>query len=106
MVAYLCLLAAIFAEYAPSVIAFDEPDAHLHPSALRRLVQLLERAAEHTSVLVATHSDRFLDHLSDPAASLRICEPVRTAWSSEKRTRTRYSRFGVQGHDHVTADAL
>lgn len=75
MAAYLCLLAAILSPEPTPVIAFDEPDTQLHPSALRRVVHLLEEAAKRTTIIVATHSDRFLDHLSDPAASLRLCEP-------------------------------
>lgn len=76
MITFLCLLVALLSPDAPAAICFDEPDAHLHPSALRRLVHLMERAATRTAVFVATHSDRFLDFLSDPAASLRICEPT------------------------------
>jgi predicted ATPase len=75
MTSYLCLLAAILSPEATAAIAFDEPDAHLHPSAMRRLVYLLEKASERTAVFVATHSDRFLDYLSDPSGSLRVCEP-------------------------------
>ena len=59
---------------APAVLAFDEPDAHFHPSLMKRLVSVLERAAERTAVVVATHSDRFLDFLSDPATSVRVLE--------------------------------
>jgi predicted ATPase len=75
MTSYLCLLAAILSPEPAAAIAFDEPDVHLHPSAMRRLVYLLEKASERTAVFVATHSDRFLDFLSDPAGSLRVCEP-------------------------------
>jgi len=75
MTSYLCLLAAIFSADPAAAIAFDEPDAHLHPSALRRVVHLLEELSKRSAVFVATHSDRFLDYLSDPAGSLRVCEP-------------------------------
>lgn len=75
MATYLCLLAAILTPEPATAIAFDEPDRHLHPSALRRVAHLLERLSERTAVFVATHSDRFLDYLSDPAGSLRVCEP-------------------------------
>jgi predicted ATPase len=75
MTAYLCLLAAILSPEPATAIAFDEPDVHLHPSAMRRLVYLLEKASERTAVFVTTHSDRLLDFLSDPAGSLRVCEP-------------------------------
>ncbi|TKC98854.1 AAA family ATPase [Polyangium fumosum] len=76
MATYLCLLAAILSPEPATALAFDEPDRHLHPSALRRIAYLLERASERTAVFVATHSDRFLDYLSDPAGSIRICEPT------------------------------
>ena len=76
MATYLCLLAAILSPSPATAIAFDEPDRHLHPSALRRIAFLLERASEKTAVFVATHSDRFLDYLSDPGGSIRICEPT------------------------------
>jgi predicted ATPase len=75
MTSYLCLLAAVLSPAPAAAIAFDEPDAHLHPSAMRRIVHLLEKASERSAVFIATHSDRFLDYLSDPAGSLRICEP-------------------------------
>lgn len=76
MATYLCLLAAIFAPEPAAALAFDEPDRDLHPSALRRIVHLLEKASERSAVFVATHSDRFLDYLADPAGSIRICEPT------------------------------
>ncbi|MBI5488394.1 MAG: AAA family ATPase [Deltaproteobacteria bacterium] len=74
MVAFLSLLAATLTPTPPAAIAFDEPDAHFHPSLIKRLAWLLERAAERTTVVVATHSDRLLDHLSDPAASVKTVE--------------------------------
>ena len=77
MLSYLCLLAAILSPEPATAIAFDEPDAPLHPSAIRRLVHLLEEASKRTAVIVTTHSDRFLDYLSDPAGSLRVCEPTK-----------------------------
>jgi predicted ATPase len=76
MLTYLCLLAAVLSPAPTSVLAFDEPDRHLHPSALRRFVHLVERASEKMAVVVATHSDRLLDALSDPAGSIRVCTPT------------------------------
>lgn len=75
MTSYLCLLAAILSPEPAAAIAFDEPDAHLHPSAMRRLIPLLEKASERSAIFVATHSDRLLDGLTDLAGSLRVCEP-------------------------------
>jgi predicted ATPase len=87
MTSYLCTLAAILAPSDVSAIAFDEPDRHLHPSALRRVVYLLEKLSERTAVFIATHSDRFLDYLSDPASSLRVCEPTEEGASIRKLDR-------------------
>jgi predicted ATPase len=69
---YLALLAALHAPDQPALLAFDEPERSLHPRAMRRLVKVMESRAERTPVLIATHADRLLDHLEDPAASLRI----------------------------------
>ncbi|MFO0758348.1 MAG: AAA family ATPase [Byssovorax sp.] len=76
MTSYLCILAAILSGEPATAIAFDEPDRHLHPSALRRVVDLLSQLSQRTAVFIATHSDRFLDYLDDPAGSLRVCEPT------------------------------
>jgi predicted ATPase len=54
------------------VIAIDEPERSLHPHALRRIVKVMESRAERTSIIVATHSDRLLDHLEAPSEALRI----------------------------------
>jgi predicted ATPase len=69
---YLALLAALHAPDDPALIAFDEPERSLHPLALRRIVKVMEMRAERTPIVVATHADRLLDDLEDPAASLRI----------------------------------
>jgi predicted ATPase len=87
MAAYLCLLAAILSPERATAIAFDEPDRNLHPSALRRVVYLLEKLSERTAVFVATHSDRVLDYLSDPAGSIRVCEPSEEGVSIHKLDR-------------------
>lgn len=69
---YLALLAALHAPDRPALIAFDEPERSLHPRALRRLVKVIESRAEQTPIIVATHSDRLLDCLEEPAQALRI----------------------------------
>jgi predicted ATPase len=57
-----------------SLLVLDEPDLHLHPSAIRYLVALLERCAKRYPIVVATHSDQLLDALSDPARSTVLCD--------------------------------
>ncbi|HZI15031.1 MAG TPA: AAA family ATPase [Myxococcus sp.] len=58
----------------PSLVALDEPDLHLHPRLLMRVLDMFEAMARDFPVLVATHSDRLLDGLSDPARSVVLCE--------------------------------
>jgi predicted ATPase len=57
----------------PSLLAFDEPDLHLHPHLLMRVLDFFESMAKDTPVLLATHSDRLLDGLTDPAKSVVLC---------------------------------
>ncbi|MEM9456762.1 MAG: AAA family ATPase [Myxococcota bacterium] len=76
MWSFLLLLAALLPAEPAELIAFDEPDAHLHPSALRRLVSLLEEASSHSTVVFTSHSSRVLDELEEPARSLLVCEPT------------------------------
>mgnify|MGYP003592898466 CR=1 FL=1 len=54
----------------------DEPELHLHPGLLTRVVQFLAASAESHPVLLATHSDHLLDALTEPARSVRVCERV------------------------------
>ncbi|MFT3768722.1 MAG: AAA family ATPase [Minicystis sp.] len=58
----------------PSLVAFDEPDLHLHPQLLMRVLDMFESMAREHPVILATHSDRLLDGLSDPAKSVVLCE--------------------------------
>lgn len=57
----------------PSLLAFDEPDLHLHPHLLMRVLDFFEAMARDRPVLIATHSDRLLDGLTDPAKSVVLC---------------------------------
>ena len=57
-----------------SLLVLDEPDLHLHPTAIRYVVTLLEQCAARYPVVIATHSDQLLDCLRDPARSAVLCE--------------------------------
>jgi predicted ATPase len=71
---YLAFIALVELNQERSLLAFDEPELHLHPAMLARVVWMLEQVAETSPVIVATHSDRFLDALADPASSVVLCE--------------------------------
>lgn len=71
---YLAFIALSELNHGRSVLAFDEPELHLHPSLLARVVWMLEQVAETTPVVLATHSDRLLDALAEPEASVVLCD--------------------------------
>jgi predicted ATPase len=77
MIVYLCLLSLVLHPDQKAVLALDEPDAHLHPSAVRRLLSLAHERHGHRPLLMVTHSNALLDELRDPAASIRIVESTR-----------------------------
>jgi predicted ATPase len=72
--AYLAIVAVFRLNRDRSFLAWDEPDLHLHPGLTARVVEMLESAGAETNVVVATHSDRFLDALSAPAQSVQVME--------------------------------
>ncbi len=78
MIVYLCLLSIIVHPDQRAVLALDEPDAHLHPSAVRRLLALAHEKHDHRHLLIVTHSNALLDELRNPAASIRIVESTPT----------------------------
>ena len=77
MVAFLSLLCAILHPRQRAVLGLDEPDANIHPSALRRLMAIAQRPHGGRSVAIVTHSNALLDHLNDPAKSIRVVEPTK-----------------------------
>jgi predicted ATPase len=71
---YLCFVALTRLNTKKSLIAFDEPETHLHPELLMRVLDFFETMAEKQPIVLATHSDRLLDGLTDPARSVVVCE--------------------------------
>jgi predicted ATPase len=72
--AYLAFVALAELGKSHGFVAFDEPESHLRPGLLVRVAWLLEELSQSTPVVVATHSDRLLDAVSDPASSVVLCE--------------------------------
>jgi predicted ATPase len=72
--AYLAFIALAELNHERSLLVFDEPELHLHPALLSRVVGMLEEVAETCPVLIATQSDRLLDALSKPADTVVLCE--------------------------------
>lgn len=72
--AYLCFVALVELHEGRTLLSFDEPELHLHPGLVARVAWMLEEAAQHAPVIVATHSDRILDALAEPAKAVVLCE--------------------------------
>lgn len=72
--AYLAFVALARLPSERSLLAFDEPELHLHPALLVRVVSMLEAIARRCPVVLTTHSDRLLDALAEPAKAAVLCE--------------------------------
>lgn len=83
--AYLAFVALFRLPSDRTVLAFDEPELHMHPGLLARIVSMFETLAKKSPVVVSTHSDRFLDTLEDPAASAVLCELDETRSTALRR---------------------
>lgn len=98
MIVFLCLLSLVLHPQQGAALALDEPDAHLHPSALRRLLALASEPHRRRRLIIVTHSNALLDELRNPVASIRIVEATpqgarirRLDAESLKAWRTEYS---------------
>ncbi len=70
--AWLAFVAMVRLNERRSLLAVDEPELHLHPQLLGGVINLLASAG--APVIVATHSDRVLELLDEPAKAVRVCE--------------------------------
>ncbi len=70
--AYLGFVALFRLDSRAALIGFDEPENHLHPKLLMRVLSFFETLAKNRPVLLATHQDRLLDGLEDPASAARL----------------------------------
>ncbi len=71
---FILLVAETMLSESRSIVAFDEPERHLHPGLISRVAGLLEHLATSCPVVVGTHSDAFLDALTEPAKSALLLD--------------------------------
>ncbi len=71
---YLCLLAVLLHPDPPPLVVIEEPELGLHPDLLPTLTDLLLAASERMQLIVTTHSDVFVDALTEVPASVVVCE--------------------------------
>ncbi len=63
----LALMTALFGECDRNLIAIEEPENYVHPTALAAFAEYLLKARDQVQILVTTHSPLLLDYLNDPA---------------------------------------
>jgi predicted ATPase len=68
------LLAAVFQQPVPSLIAVEEPEETIHPGALESILDLLRHASTRMQVVITTHSPELLDAKWITDQHLRIVE--------------------------------
>ncbi|RXN90656.1 chromosome segregation protein SMC [Achromobacter aloeverae] len=51
-------------DFSPTLIGIEEPETALHPAASAALREALQRASEHTQIIVTSHSPELLDDAS------------------------------------------
>ncbi len=68
------LLAAVFQQPAPSLLAVEEPEATIHPGALGSVLDVLRHASKRMQVVMTTHSPDLLDEEWITDRHLRIVE--------------------------------
>ncbi len=71
--AWLAFVGLVRLPSSGGTLVLDEPELHLHPQLVARVVDLLETHSAQRSVLIATHSDRLLDCLRQPSDSVVVC---------------------------------
>jgi predicted ATPase len=62
---YLCLIGALLGLRPPPFMAFNEPEASLHPELMAPLARLMAAAAKTSQIWVVTHSEPFAGLLAE-----------------------------------------
>lgn len=80
----LALMTALFGESGRNLIGIEEPENHVHPTALKAFAEYLLKAKDRVQILVTTHSPLLLDFVDDPGA---ICVVRHTDQEGTRVTR-------------------
>lgn len=70
---YLCLMAILLNPKKIPLICLDEPELGMHPDLITCLADMLKLAAQHTQIIVNTHSPLLLDAFSDHPEYVLVC---------------------------------
>jgi predicted ATPase len=61
---YLLLIAALLTPRPPALLVLNEPETSLHPDLLPALARLIASASAHSQLIVVTHNDVLISHLT------------------------------------------
>jgi predicted ATPase len=81
-------------EHMPMLIALDEPELGLHPSALELLTGIIRSVSTHTQMLVSTQSQIFVDFFAPEEVITANC----------KEGRTEFNRLNPEKYQHWLED--
>lgn len=62
---YLCLLAAIYSQEPPSLLALNEPETSIHPDLFEPLARLLASVSGTTQIWLTTHSQDLANYMEE-----------------------------------------
>ena len=71
---YLALLAILCDPTPPPLICLEEPEIGLHTDLIPGVARLLVEASQRTQLIVTTHSDIFVDALTETLEAVLVCE--------------------------------
>ena len=103
MLRFLCLATALLNPQPLPLVAIDEPELGLHPGLLPIVAEMIKTAAEHTQVLVTTHSPDLLNcfDIADVAVMARNADDAKVVWHRPANRKTL-----VQMLENVTDETL
>ncbi len=73
---FLLLCTILASPHRPDLIAIDEPETGLHPSMLPIVAELAAEAAEHSQVILTTHSSELLSAFSDSVPTTTVTQCI------------------------------
>src|SRR5579871_376864 len=85
---WLCLLAVLLDPEPAPLVCLEEPEAGLHPDAIRMVAELLVEASSRTQLIVTTHSPALVDALGSQPESVVVCERDFDGFTELKRLKS------------------
>ena len=71
---FLCLTAILCHPEPPPLACIEEPELGLHPDILSVVARMMVEASKRMQLIVTTHSDLLVSHLSDTPEAVVVCD--------------------------------